>query len=97
MGANRHRQLAALLRPDAPANAIRGLKHERVVGAQFARGCQTGDAGTNDDHVAFFGDSHALSLVVNGCREYLSRQTWCADHGTVLSMHGQRIAKALDH
>ena len=66
---NRHRQLATLLRPDAPTNAIRGFEHERVVGAQFARGCQTGDASANDDYVAFFGDSHALSLVVIAHRD----------------------------
>jgi hypothetical protein len=97
MRANRHRQFAALLRPDAPADTIRGLKHERVVCTQFARGCQTGDASTNDDHVAFFGYSHALILVANGCREYSSRRTRRADRGTVRSMHGQRIAKALYH
>ena len=69
MCTNRHRQLAALLRPDAPTDAVRGFKHERVVGAQFSCGCQTGDAGTNDDHVAFFGESHALSLVVIARRD----------------------------
>jgi hypothetical protein len=67
------------------------------VCTQFARGCQTGNASTNDDHVAFFGYSHALSLVANGCREYSSPRTRRADRGTVRSMHRQRIAKALDH
>ena len=66
---NRHRQLAALLRPDAPADTIRRLEDQWVVRTQFARGGQAGDASANDDHVAFFGDSHALSLVVIARRD----------------------------
>jgi hypothetical protein len=73
------REVAALPRPDAAADAVRGLEHERIEVAELPGGGQSGDAGADDDDVAFLHVGHPTD-------SHRARQTrWQVAHltGTV--------------
>ena len=53
-------QVAALLRPDASADALRRLEHDRVVIAEAVRSDEAGDPPADDDDVTFLDHGAAL-------------------------------------
>ena len=61
--ADAEREVAALLRPDAAADAVGRLEHHRVAVAQAVRRREAGDAAADDDDISLLSHGHLLSVM----------------------------------
>ena len=61
--ADAQREVAALLRPDAAADAVGRLEHDGIAVAQAVRGDEAGDPPADDDDISLLSHGHLLSVM----------------------------------
>ena len=63
MRADAEREIAALLRPDAAADAVGRLEHHGVAVAQAVRRHEAGDPAADDHDISLLSHGHLLSVM----------------------------------